>query len=237
MLKESSGDNVKYMKIKSILVTFFVFFICFIMATPSFASVNITQEDLLNVTNVPPYICYNNTAFPYHTSYDSSGYFVNSSYVYNNITNKIFSETNISSILCYNTFLGFSSLTSNNQTITNNVTTLTAMKAHTAAWICAYKFTNITNFKDLYIYENKNLEYEDNSYNNVNKNYNVSTIIISPGKNIDFTVSFNPKNQTSPTSESGSIYYIIYFDYNDMLYYHYYGIININITTKEASYL
>lgn len=207
------------------------------MATPSFASVNITQQDLLNVTNVSPYICYNNTSFPHHTSYDSSGYFVNSSTVYNNITNKIFSETNISSILCYNTELGLISLTSNNQTITNNVTTLTAMKVHTAAWICVYKFTNITNFKDLNIYENKNLEYEYNSYNNVNKNSNVSTIIISSGKNINFTVSFNPKNQTSPTSESGSIYYIIYFDYNDMLYYHYYGIININITTKEASYL
>ena len=204
------------------------------MATPSFASVNITQQDLLNVTNVSPYICYNNTSFPHHTSYDSSGYFVNSSTVYNNITNKIFSETNISSILCYNTELGLISLTSNNQTITNNVTTLTAMKVHTAAWICVYKFTNITNFKDLNIYENKNLEYEYNSYNNVNKNSNVSTIIISSGKNINFTVSFNPKNQTSPTSESGSIYYIIYFDYNDMLYYHYYGIININITTKES---
>lgn len=220
--------------VKGKLNLIIILFLLSILVVPAYAYVDIENQYNMNAVSISPYICYNNDTFPYHNSYNSSSFFVNSSYVYDNLTdNKTFSETNISSVLCYNTFLGIFSVTSDNQTITDYITNLTAINHSTAVYIYIYKFVNSTNFKDLCIYENGKKEYDYNSYNHINKNYNISTIILSPGKNINFILSFNPKNQTLPTTESGSLYYKLYFNYDDTVYYHYYGIININITTEE----
>ncbi len=227
---------MKHTRVKSILLIFTVIFISLIMPTSSFSDVSITMDDPLTLTTTSPYIYYNNTTFPYHNSFTSSGYFVNSSYAYDNVTDKTFSETTIDSILCYNTyFLGILS-TSDNQTITEHITNITALHDKTAVWISASKFTNSANFKSLCIYENGKKQYEYNSYDGISKNFNRTTIIISHSKPVNLTLKFDPENQTVPITEYGKIYYTLYFDLNDSIYYQYHGIININITTKTASY-
>jgi len=224
------------MRLKYKLNLIIILFLLLILTVPAYASVNIENQYKVNTESITPFIYYNNTTFPYHNSYCTSGllanYLLNSSYVYDNLSdNKTFSETNITSDLCYNTLLGIGE-TNGNQTITDYITNLTAKKCNTTVYIYVYNFVNNTNFKDLYIYENNKTEYDFNSYNNSNENYNISSIV-SPEKKVTFSLSFNPKNQTSPTTEYGSIYYMLYFNDNNAVYYKYYGIINMDITTEE----
>ena len=196
-------------------------------------SVIITSKYSSSAPSVGPYINYNNASFPYHNKYYTSvgffSYFVNSSYVYNNLTGKPFSETTINAVLCDNVFVG-----DTNQTISDYITNLTASQYSTAAWIYVYNVVNESNFNSLYIYENNQIAYEDNTYDSVYYHHNLTQILISPGHDITFSLKFDPTNQTSPTTEYSKIYYTIYFDSDRTVYYQYYGVINIKITTETG---
>lgn len=225
------------MQLKHKLNLVIILFLLLILTVPAYASVNIENQYIIDEKSICPFIYYNNDT--HHNSYDSSyhnsNYFVNSSYVCDHLSDeKTYLETNITSLLCYNIQGKHGkSITSDNQTITDYITNLTATNYSTTVYIYVYKFVNYTNFKDLYIYENNNTEYDFNSYNNINENYNISSIV-SAGKNITFSLSFNPKNQTSPTTESGNIYYMLYFNDDNTVYYKYRGVINIDITTEKS---
>lgn len=211
-------------------------------------AVIINSNYLSSAKSVGPYIDYDNKTFPYHNSYSGGppGHktFLNSSCVYDNLTGKPFSVTNISVVLCGTPTPGKGPggplggppppppTNNDNQTITDYITNLSALKYTTAVWIYAYKVVNESNFHSLYIYENNTIALEYNTYDNVHENYNLTTTLISPNHNIAFILKFDPTNQSSPTTEYSKIYYTIYFEDKNTVYYQYYGIINIEITTK-----